>query len=226
MFQTIIVEDDPMVASINGQYLKADPRFSLAGTFSNGRDALAFMENHPVDLAIVDYYMPLMNGIEFIRTCHMKEFPASLIMITAASTSEEITSVLANGVLDYMIKPFTYERFQESLQKFIHIRAAMEKKGKMSQADIDQLISRQIPIHTDMVDTLVKGIQPQTLDLLRNYLLAHKETFLTSDEISKEVSLSRITIRRYLNYLLERHEITSLVDYHTGGRPSLRYKIV
>ena len=46
MYRVIILEDDPMVASINRQFLSANPRFSLEGCFSNGSEALAYLRVH------------------------------------------------------------------------------------------------------------------------------------------------------------------------------------
>ena len=47
---------------------------------------------------------------------------------------------------------------------------------------------------------------------------------LTSEEIAEQVHLSRITIRRYVNYMVETGELVSSIDYQTGGRPSIRYR--
>ncbi|MBQ6385502.1 MAG: response regulator [Lachnospiraceae bacterium] len=224
MFHVIIVEDDPMVASINRQYLETDPEMRIDGTFSNGRDALDYLKTHPVDLAVVDLYMPLMNGMEFIRKCRDLEIRTLLVMITAANTADDITAALSLGVLDYIVKPFTYERFRETLEKFRRVRKMMGSGTRLTQAEVDQLM-RQTPLPEKKKAEPVKGIQPQTLDLLRSHLSEHTAEYLTSDEISKSIGLSRITVRRYLNYLLENGEITSMVDYTTGGRPSLRYRI-
>lgn len=225
MYHVIIIEDDPMVASINRQYLAQSPQFSLEGCFSNGTDALAYLIEHPVDLAIVDYYMPMMNGMEFIRACHARHIPTAIIMITAASNTGEVMEVLANGVLDYIVKPFTYDRFQQALQKFLQIKPLRDQRNiKLSQDEVDRLLTRQIAGNR-YPDQPIKGIQFKTLEMLKAYLQSHSENYLTSDEIAKAVHLSRITVRRYLNYLLENHEIVSRMDYTTGGRPSLRYCI-
>ena len=229
MYRTIIIEDDPMVASINRQYLQSDSRFVLDAIFGNGGEAIEYMEGNKVDLAIVDYYMPLMNGMEFIQTCHMKGFSVAMIMITAASSAGEIAELFSLVILDYIVKPFTFERFRESLNKFIMVQELRSSDSRLSQEEIDSLIAGRIPSLTtvhNMDKAQVKGIQAQTLELLRDHLRAHKEIFLSSDDISKEVSLSRITIRRYLNYLLEMGEIQSMVDYSTGGRPSIRYRLI
>ena len=225
MYHVIIVEDDPMVASINRQFLETNSAFVLDASFSNGAEALAYLTDHPADLAIVDYYMPVMDGIEFLHALHVNQLKPFVIMITAASSIREVTQVMQHGVLDYIVKPFTYDRFAQALQKFLAVRSRNDPDVRLSQDEIDRLISRSEngPSGNDQT---VKGIQPQTLDMLRAWLKDHNDAYLTSDEIARQVHLSRITVRRYLNYLLENHEIVSRMDYSTGGRPSLRYRCV
>lgn len=60
--------------------------------------------------------------------------------------------------------------------------------------------------------------------MIRDYLEQNRGTFLSSNEIASKVNLSRITVRRYMNYLVEHREITSQIDYSTGGRPSVKYQ--
>ena len=62
MYQVIIVEDDPMVAEIDKQYVEHNSKMAIAGIFQNGQDALDFVRTHPVDLIMLDYYMPVMDG--------------------------------------------------------------------------------------------------------------------------------------------------------------------
>ena len=67
MYRTVIVEDDPMIASINQTFLSRDPRFSLAAVFHSGQEALEWLRKRPVELLILDVYMPRMSGLELLR---------------------------------------------------------------------------------------------------------------------------------------------------------------
>ena len=226
MYHVIIVEDDPMVAFINRQYLQSDPLFVLDQTFTNGKDAIRYLETHKVDLTVVDYYMPLMNGMDFVKACRARGIDTYLVMITAANSADDFTTAISNGVMDYIVKPFSFERFQETLVKFKQVHEMKGSSARLSQEEIDQLIARRAAVPKDQSsDEPIKGIHPRTLGTMREFLTSHSEEYLSSEEISKSVGLSRITVRRYLNYLLENGEIVSIVDYATGGRPSLRYRI-
>ena len=54
MYKVLIIEDDPMVAMINEQYIKRNKNFEVVGQYNDGRSALAFLENNDVDLLILD----------------------------------------------------------------------------------------------------------------------------------------------------------------------------
>lgn len=220
-YQVIIVEDDPMVASINRQYLQSNPELQIIGDFRNGSEALDFLEKHPADLAVIDYYMPVMDGREFVRQCREKKISIHMIMITAANQAQQITEMLQLGVIDYLVKPFTFERFQAAITRFIHMKGILRPNAQLSQEQVDAIVSGTAPAKPPLLD---KGLQEQTLALIRRELENCGEGDLSSNEIAGRIGVSRITVRRYMNYLLENHEIVSRIDYATGGRPSIRYK--
>lgn len=222
MYKVIIVEDDPMVASINRQYLKTDARFQITGEFRNGREALESLKSNPADLAVIDYYMPVMDGRQFILSCHRQQLRLDFIMITAANSVKEIEGILQFGVIDYLVKPFTFERFQNAIRKYADYKEMLKADGPLDQKAIDRILSPQPAAAPSLL--LEKGLQPQTLQIIRECLEENTGQYLNSNEIAAKAHLSRITIRRYLNYLLEHDEIASQVDYGTGGRPSMKYR--
>lgn len=68
MYKVLIVEDDPMVAMINEQYILKNKDFCVCGTCKNGVEALDFLRKNLVDLVLLDVYMPLMNGRDCLKT--------------------------------------------------------------------------------------------------------------------------------------------------------------
>lgn len=223
MYKVMIVEDDPMVASINQQYLERNQNLKIVGQFRNGQEALEYLENNGADLAVVDYYMPIMDGLEFVRKCHEKNIKTDVIIVTAANTAQDISEFLQLGTVDYLVKPFTYERFQKAIDKYLYRKSLAKQDKTLDQAEIDRLLSQDQDIRPAEKVVLEKGLQEQTLERICTYLEEHKGTLMSSNEIASEVNLSRITVRRYMNYLVENREIISQIDYSTGGRPSIKY---
>ncbi|BCN31497.1 response regulator [Anaeromicropila herbilytica] len=225
MIKVIIVEDDLMVASINQQYVLNTPGTKVIGSFHNGKDALAYIEKKPVDLIILDVYMPNISGLDLLKKVREMNHPTDIIMVTAANDTNSLDIALKLGIVDYLIKPFKYERFKQAMDKFL-LKNKILKCGKsFKQEMIDDLISSSVQLATLSHTTpLEKGLQDKTLNLLRNQLALNKDCYLTSEELSSLSGVSKVTIRRYMNYLIEMNEVISEVDYKTGGRPSITYK--
>lgn len=162
MLKTVIVEDDRMVAAINAQFAEKTPGVQVVATFHNGRDALAFLEQTSVDLVLTDLYMPEMSGIELVEELRRRGCNAEVIFITAANDAPHIQDALRLGVVDYLIKPFRYERFEEALDKVVVRRKVIESGLEFTQADIDEMIRARRPNPESRTAELEKGIQRQT----------------------------------------------------------------
>lgn len=176
MYRAVIIEDDPMVASINRQYMEKHPGIKIAGEFRNGKEALDFLKKAGADLAIVDYYMPVMDGMEFIRKCHEEGIRIDVIMVTAANTAKDISEFLQLEIVDYLVKPFTFERFQKAIDKYLYMKNISSQDKELDQAEIDRLLSQNTTVSQKA--PLEKGLQEHTLELIRKYLEENKGTFM------------------------------------------------
>ena len=107
MYQVIIVEDDPMVAEIDKQYVEHNSKMAIAGIFQNGQDALDFVRTHPVDLIMLDYYMPVMDGRTFLVKLRAEGILADVIMVTAASEARHSASCTPTACRTTSSSPLT-----------------------------------------------------------------------------------------------------------------------
>lgn len=227
MIKTVIVEDDRMVAAINAQFAERTPGVTIAATFHNGRDALAFLESREesIDLLLLDLYMPEFSGIELLTELRRRGSRIDVIFITAANDAPNIQEALRLGAVDYLIKPFRYERFEEALDKVVMRHKVMESGLAFTQNDIDEMIRSRRPGQESKSAELEKGLQRQTLELIRADLRgAAQGAFRTAEQIAADTGLSKVTVRRYLNYLIGIDEVQSRTDYSTGGRPRVEYR--
>ena len=222
-YKVLIVEDDPMVAMINEQYVCKNSKFKVAGSCRNGQEALDFLETNQVDLIVLDVFMPYMDGIETLKKIREKKISAEVIMVTAANDSSTIEDTMHLGVIDYLIKPFAYDRFQVALEKFVSKYTMLKENTVLDQSCIDNMISNGSLAAAAQEPALPKGIQKKTLKLIQEHLKA-EPGWQTVDMLSEKLGISIVTARHYLTYLEEQGEITSDINYETGGRPSVLYK--
>lgn len=207
-----------MVSMLDKAFTEKDRRFQVVRTFTNGRDALAWLKREPADLLILDVYMPVLTGLDLLRALRAQGSTVDVVMVTAAHEMETLEALLKLGVTDYLVKPFTAERFQQALDGFCQRREAMDGLGRVSQADIDKLL-----FSGPASEAAPKGMQEQTLARLRE-ILRGEAGELTGEEAAGRAGLSAVTARRYLNYMVQRGEAASRMNYDTGGRPCMVYR--
>lgn len=220
MYTVVIVEDDPMITELNRRYAERDGRFTVTQTFSQPRRALDWLRHNPADLVILDFYMPQMNGLELLRAIRSAGVEADVIMITAANDAATVEALTRLGVVDYLVKPFAYERFCAALDAFCRRRSAM--RGSLDQSALDNLLHTAPPAPA----TLPKGMQPQTQERVLACMRAAPDRAYTCEEIAAAAGLSVVTVRRYMGYLAQQGQVTGDMNYGTGGRPCLVYRLV
>lgn len=222
MYQVLIVEDDPMVAMINESYVRKHKRFEVAGSCRDGKAALDFLEQHSVDLLIMDVYMPQIDGFETLRQIRKRQYAVDVIMVTAANERDALEEALHLGVVDYLIKPFTFDRFRMALDKYLAHRDALKDLDTLNQKSIDFIIDST---RRKSEELHPKGIQEQTLQNIVEHMKRYSGAWLTGDEIAQSLGLTSVTVRRYLNYMADAGIAADRMNYSTGGRPCMMYKI-
>jgi len=224
MYNTIIVEDDLMVCSILTKQLGRFPQLALTGSFRRCTDALEYITGHPDDteLIVLDYYMPGMNGIEFLSELRRTNTDVQVIMITSADEYSVIRSAMCYGICDYILKPFNSARLEKAVAKFCTVMKLKNDTYVWTQDKIDMLLCPHKHYNTEG-ETAKLGtskINAATLSLVRSYMEKHAGSKMPLSEISRGLELSTVTVRRYLKHLNSLGEVDITLDCKTGGRPS------
>ncbi len=222
MIRIIIVEDDPLVAKLNAACLDRMEDCTVVGIFPNGWKAFEYLLEHPAELAVVDLYMPMCNGMELLRMIRGRAIQTSVIMITAAMDMAVVEEAMRLGIEDYIIKPFSYDRLRESVLRFRDKSSLVQGSRTASQEMVDKLLGKPVPL---ISQNLPKGLNAKTLESIRTCLEQDRSTSHTCESISTATGLSRVTVRHYLNYLIENGTLVSDIDYETGGRPRVLYRL-
>lgn len=121
--------------------MEKNPEFQVKAIFSNGQEALNYIWLNPVDLIVLDLFMPKMNGKEFLYRLRKENFQVDVIVVTAASDAGNIREVLPFGVVDYLLKPFEAARFAEALERFEQRHRILNAMSGLDQKGIDAVFS-------------------------------------------------------------------------------------
>ncbi len=111
--KVILVDDEPLALKVIESYLEGLENIEILATFTDAIKAFTYLQQNKVDLLFLDIQMPMLNGLELIRT--MVNPPA--VIITTAFREYAVESFDLD-VIDYLLKPISFERFLKSIQKY------------------------------------------------------------------------------------------------------------
>ncbi len=226
MYKTIIVEDDLMVCSILEKQLGKFTQLKLAGNYRRCTDALEYLRQMPdgADLVVLDYFMPGMNGIEFLAELRKFNTEVQVIMITSADDYQVIRSAMCYGICDYILKPFNGARLEKAVSRFDTVMKLVRTTRVWTQDKVDILLCPHRNYNT--AEQSASGvpnsgkINKTTLETVRGFMSKNAGRKMPLIEISEGLGLSTVTSRRYLKYMHSLGEVGITLDCKTGGRPS------
>lgn len=123
MIRCLAVDDEAYAAEIIGNYIRKTPFLTLTGTCTNAFDALNLVEQKKVDLIFLDIQMPELTGIQFLKLCG-----ADCKVILTTAYSEYALDGFELDVVDYLLKPVSYERFYKAAQKAQDMLSSTKKQ--------------------------------------------------------------------------------------------------
>lgn len=207
----LAVDDEPPALDVVTRYIGSIPQLRLAGACANAVQALAMLQQHPIDLLFLDIQMPQILGTQFLRT--LKNPPK--VIFTTAYRKFAVEGFELDAV-DYLLKPITFQRFLKAVNKvmdlpvqdalppgpaknsapeFIHIRA----DRKMQKIAIDDIIYiESLRDYCKIVTSSKRIITRQPISSIENNLPA--DGFI---RIHRSFLISINKVESYTNELIE-----------------------
>jgi two-component system, CitB family, response regulator CitT len=217
-----IAEDDFRIADIHEKFLNKFKEIDVVGKALKGAETLQLLEQTNLDLLLLDVYMPDMLGSDLLPIIR-ENFPkVSIIMITAATDKVFLEKSLSYGVENYLIKPVSMERFDEVIQEYIKKLSLLTSTKEVNQDYVDLFFRKGKSGETAKTAGLPKGIDEITLGKVKT-VISERRDGLSAEEVGKEIGASRITARRYLEYLSSKQKVKAEVVYGIVGRPERKY---
>ena len=229
MIRTLIVEDDALVAEVNRGYVERVPGFRVVGVVRTGAAAVDFVAREPVDVLLLDFFLPDMSGLD---VCHAVRAgraaqpggPGQLravdvIAVTAAREAETVRAAVAHGVAQYLIKPYSFATLREKLERYAAYHQRLTGTRVTDQQEVDRVLET---LRGSSTSSLPKGLSSATHELVSGTLRSAPGS-LTATEVADLTGLSRVTARRYLEHLVRQGLAVLSPRYGGMGRPEHGY---
>jgi two-component system LytT family response regulator len=214
MIRSIIIDDEPLARSIVKEYLQDQKEIELVQECNDGFEGVKAIMQHRPHLVFLDIQMPKINGFEMLEL--LEEKPS--VIFTTAFDEYAIKAFEAHAV-DYLLKPFTKERFEKALEKFLNQAPVQKKNTEELLQSATHLPSQSerivvktagkikiIPIpeilYLEAADDYVK-IYTKEGSYLKNKTMSFFENTLPQDQF----------VRTHRSYILNVQEITRIDPY-------------
>ncbi|GBD93691.1 transcriptional regulatory protein ZraR [bacterium BMS3Abin05] len=96
-------------------------------TVQNGLEAISVIENQPVDIALIDFKMPGMSGIELLKEIKLRTPQIEVIVITGMGTIDSAVEAMKSGAYDYITKPVNFEELESILRRIVHTQSLIKE---------------------------------------------------------------------------------------------------
>ena len=220
MIRVLIIDDDFMVAKVHAGFIQRTPGFAVVGAAHSGAEALAKTRDLSPDLVLLDIHLPDANGLDLMLQLREIAPELDVLVISAAREVETVRRALRGGIVHYLIKPFSQADLQERLE---HYRSAYQSldssKDVAEQSDVNRVFG--VERQESTLRPLPKGCSPETLKMVES-VLRSAETDLSAAEVADLTGTSRVSARRYLEYLHDEARVEVRLKYG-AGRPERRY---
>ena len=229
--RVLVVEDEAIASAAHAAYIGRLPGFDLAGSAPDGQSALRLLNEfsaagNPVDLVLLDMNLPDLHGLDIARRMRSAGILADIIAITAVRELAIVRSAVAIGVIQYLIKPFTFATFADKLESYRQFRQQLAApqagtgRAGASQSDVDQAFAS---LRAPSELPLPKGLSGSTLASVQEFIQQQQDA-VSATEVMDALGMSRVTARRYLEYLADAGTVSRAARYGTPGRPENEYR--
>jgi response regulator of citrate/malate metabolism len=221
--RVLVVEDEALAAEAHAAYTSRVDGFEVAGVARSAAEAARFLTaDRHVDLILLDMHLPDGHGLGLLQRLRAAGHLCDVIAVTSARDADVVRHAVAQGVVLYLLKPFTYPTFRAKLEQYATYRAQLDTTpAQVAQHEVDRLLGslRTAPGGGE----LPKGMSTETL---REVTAALRDSGrpLSATEVGAVVGASRVTARRYLEHLADTGQVDRQPRYGGSGRPEVEYR--
>lgn len=214
----LVVDDDFRVAELHAQVVSGVAGFTVVNTVGSVAAARDAVRRTPVDLALVDVYLPDGSGVDLIR-----ELDCDSFVLGAAGEGITVRQAMTAGALVYLVKPFSNTELARRLAAYAQYRRIVSS-AELTQTEIDTALAALRPVLPTSTSAAPHA-RSVTKDLVMNALRESSQP-LSAGEVAMATGMSRATAQRYLAALVATGQLRMQLRYGSTGRPEQEYRLV
>ncbi|GEK57623.1 hypothetical protein CHL76_00835 [Marinococcus halophilus] len=223
MRKALIVEDDYRIGMLHEKYLESIDGLESAGHALNAKEMWALLRDRAADVLLLDIYLPDSMGIHLLEDIRHYYPEMDIIIITAATDREYLEKSLRGGIVNYLIKPVTIEKFEQTMKEYLSKRAVLDSVENVDQQFIDDYMAQSSAMKPAADKRkLPTGIDYLTLERIEK-VLHEAGGGLTAEQAANRIGASRTTARRYLEFMISEGDAEARLEYGIVGRPERHY---
>jgi response regulator of citrate/malate metabolism len=221
--RVLVVEDEEVAARAHAAYTERVPGFEVAGVARSAAEAFRHLAADPaVDLILLDMHLPDGHGLGLLQRLRSAGHLCDVIAVTSARDVEVVRAAVAQGVVLYLLKPFTFPMFRTKLEQYAAYRGQLSSSaGEVAQDEVDEMLGALRA--RGATAALPKGMSPESLRQVVA-VLRRADRGLSATEVGAEIGASRVTARRYLEHLADAGSVERAPRYGGSGRPEVEYR--
>lgn len=216
----LIVSDVESSRDEKFHFLSEMNQFTAIGRASSADQAIEKLKKFSYGIIILDIGSSSEESMNLLKWIRAEKIFICAIMLSDENSAEYVSEAFSYGVADYILKPYTPERFKAALMRAVSKRECLMQFKYMTQEEIDHCISLSVVIAP--ADRQVKEVFTETFHYVRS-VVSGKQGGFTAKDISEVTGLSRITVRRYLECMCENGVLRTQLEYGEIGRPKKLY---
>lgn len=223
VLSVLVVEDEPVAAEAHTAYVERVPGFAVAATVGTSQAALQALQDRHVDVVLLDMNLPDRHGLEVIRAMRAGGHRADVIALTSARDLDVVRAAVSLGVVQYVLKPFVFATLRERLLAYRAYREQVQGAEQVgTQAEVDEVIGG---LRAGAETRLPKGMSEELLSRVSR-ALREADAGISATEVGDAVGVSRVTARRYAEFLCDSRLVVRRSRYTGSGRPEVEYRWV
>ena len=220
-YRALIVEDVPIAAEANAAYLRRMD-FEVVGSAASGQETLRTLAGDPdIDLILLDMHLKDGHGLALLRRIRAAGHSCDVIAVTSARDVDVVRQAVAQGVVSYLIKPFTFAGFRTKLEQYVSYREKLAAGDTVGQSEVDAMLATLRPALSSV--DLPKGLTMTTLSRV-SATLRDAQSPISASELAEAIGASRVTARRYLEHLADSGLLDRDARHGRTGRPEVEYR--